>query len=361
MYGRKVPEKVGKTVQEFYKNKKVLVTGHTGFKGTWLCWLLSALGAEVYGFALPPQPGCLYERAQPPLNREILTDIRDRGAVQTALARFQPDLVFHLAAHAYLNGSYEYPADIFEINVMGTVGLLEAIRVNGCRIPIVVVTSDKCYAQELKGVPCREDDPFGAAEAYSTSKACQDLVAQSYGISFANMAVATARASNTIGGGDFNHTRLIPYLLDCFAKGRPAQLRSPGFIRPWQYVLDVLWGYLIIGKSLAEGEQPSGVSFNFGPAADGFQSVGQVAEQLASHFSDAHCVWQEGVHSNQTEILRLDSTKAQRELGWIPVYSLNETLAQTADFHKKLQYCPAEELCCEQIERFIACVESRMK
>lgn len=339
--------------EAFYKSKRVLVTGHTGFKGTWLCWLLSALGAEVSGYALPPRPGCLYETARPPIAGERLADIRARTQVERALAQFRPDLIIHLAAHAYLDGSYEYPADIFEINVMGTVGLLEAVRQSGRRIPTVVVTSDKCYAQGLGGRPCREDDPFGAAEAYSTSKACQDLAAQCYRISFPNMPVAAARASNTIGGGDFNKTRLIPHLLDCFSKGDAAKLRNPGFIRPWQYVLDVLWGYLTLGRALAEDAGTGAASFNFGPAADGFQTVGRVAELLASHFPGAEYELGAGAPTGETQLLRLDSGRAQELLGWRALYTLEEALAQAAAFQLDLAHTPAAQLCRAQVGQYL--------
>lgn len=337
------------------------MTGHTGFKGTWLCWLLSALGAETCGYALAPAVGCLYGTSRPPVAGETLADIRDRGAVERALAQFRPELIVHLAAHAYLDGSYEYPADIFEINVMGTVGLLEAVRRSGRRIPVVVVTSDKCYAQGLEGRPCRETDPFGAAEAYSTSKACQDLAAQSYRLSFPDMPIAAARASNTIGGGDFNKTRLIPHLLDCFSSREPAKLRNPGFVRPWQYVLDVLWGYLTLGRALAEGTVTGDTCFNFGPAPDGFQTVGTVAELLAAYFPDAQCIWQEGERSNQSEILQLDSGKARRELGWLPAFTLGETLGQTVNFYKGSQETPVSVLCREHTEQFIARTLNRLK
>lgn len=339
--------------ETFYRSRRVLVTGHTGFKGTWLCWLLSTLSAEVFGYALPPRSGCLYELARPPMADEVFRDIRDRAEVERTLDQFQPDLIVHLAAYAYLDGSYEHPADIFEINVMGTVGLLEAVRCTGRKIPTVVVTSDKCYAQGLNGKPCRETDPLGAAEAYSTSKACQDLAAQSYQRSFPEMPVAIARASNTIGGGDFNQTRLIPHLLNCFACGEQAHLRNPNFVRPWQYVLDVLWGYLTLGEALAEEHLSGDTAFNFGPAPDGFQTVGRVAELLAAHFPAAQYEMQKSSYSNETEVLRLDSTKAREILGWQPLYTLEETLAQAAAFRKGLARVCAARLCREQVAQYI--------
>lgn len=344
--------------ESFYRGRHVLVTGHTGFKGAWLCWLLSALGAEVYGYAHPSLPGCLYEIARPPVAGELLADIRDQTEIERAMARFQPDIIIHLAAHAYLDGSYDYPADIFETNVMGTVRLLEAVRHSERRIPIVVVTSDKCYTQELRGRSCRETDPLGAAEAYSTSKACQELAAQSYRISFPQMPIATARASNTIGGGDFNLTRLIPHLLDCFAQGKPAQLRNPNFVRPWQYVLDVLWGYLALGKALTLDALNGDTSFNFGPASDGFRTVGEVAELLSTHFPGAVYEKQTGGRVGETEALRLDSRKARHVLGWKPLYSLEETLAQAAAFQKGLAWMYAAQLCQEQVEHYIKHAEN---
>ena len=346
-------------MREFYQGKRVLVTGHTGFKGTWLCWLLSALGAEVFGYALPPQNGCLYCKAAPPLAGERLADMRDADSLRRAAADFAPDLVFHLAAHSHLDGSYVFPQKIFEVTVMGTVQLLETLRCGGGGVPTVVVTSDKCYTQSLQGRPCREDDPFGAAEAYSTSKACQDLAAQCYRLSFETMPVATARASNTIGGGDFNQTRLIPYLLDCFSRGEPAKLRNPSYIRSWQYVLDVLWGYLLLGKALAQGIVREHADYNFGPAADGFQTVERVAEELAGHFEHARVQWLKGERSNQTAILRLDSSKAHRELAWTPICGFEETLERTASFQKRSGDYSGAELCRDWTERYILDIQTK--
>lgn len=270
---------------------------------------------------------------------------------------FEPELVFHLAAHSYIGGSYTHPREIFETNLMGTVELLEILRRSGGGIPAVVVSSDKCYAREIKGRPCLETDSLGAAEAYSTSKACQDLAAQSYRFSFPHMAIAAARASNTAGGGDFNKARLIPYLLDCFARGETAKLRSPKAVRPWQYVLDVLWGYLTLGQALKERLPDTGSAYNFGPAPDGFQTVEQVTTLLARRFPGARCQWQEEQRSTETAVLRLDSGKARRELGWEPVYSLEKAMDCTAAFHQGLQKRSAADLCREEVEAYVECLQ----
>lgn len=336
-----------------YPGARVLVTGHTGFKGTWLCHLLSALGAQVYGYSLPAGEGSLYTRARPRLAGECLADIRDEGRLTQVISRFQPDLIFHLAAHAYLDGSDQIPVQIFDINVMGTVRLLERVRKWGGRASVVVITSDKCYSQELRGRPCREGDPLGAAEAYSTSKACQDLAAQCYRHAFPALPIATARASNAIGGGDFHTARLVPHLLDCFSRGETARLRHPAYIRPWQYVLDVLWGYLTLGGALAEGRALP-PSFNFGPAPDGFAPVERMAELLASHFPGARYERADPGEGGETEILRLESKQARELLGWRPLYRLEETVAQTAAFFRRASREPTERICLDQVEEYLA-------
>lgn len=332
-------------MDKFYRGRKVLITGHTGFKGTWLAYLLHELGAEVYGYALPPTQDSLYWRAAPPLAGEQLSDVRDAIALCAALKRFQPDVVFHLAAHSSMDGVFEIPAEIFEINTIGTVRLLEAVRACEKRIAVLVVTSDKCYQIQPEGEPYREDCPLGAADAYSTSKACQELVAQCYSTSFLGGCVATARASNTVGGGDGNTSRLIPYLLGCFLAGEEAKLRNPDHIRPWQYVLDVLGGYLALGKALYMDQAAGSTMFNFGPGADGFQPVERVAQELAGHFPGARYCFAMNTSSREVEILRLDSSKARLELGWQPLYTFPEMLERTARFALECRTSPADEVC----------------
>lgn len=333
----------------FYLNKRILITGHTGFKGTWLVYMLKALGAKVYGYSLFPKKDSLYTTSNPVLDGEYFADIRDKEKLQEAIDNFCPDLVFHLAAHSSLEQVYEIPQDVFEINVLGTTNLLEIIRRKQKSIPIVVVTSDKCYQQPGKGRPFQEEDPLGAADPYSTSKACQELVAQSYSYSFPYMRIATARASNTIGGGDGNKSRLIPYLIDCYLHGKTAQIRNPSFIRPWQYVLDVLWGYLILGKQICMDKIPH-MSYNFGANKVEFKSVEQLAKDLARLFPGALYEIHGVSVVHEAPVLQLDNAKAVAELKWVPLYTYNETLEQIVLFYQSNTWA---DICQSQVEMYL--------
>lgn len=334
----------------FYQNKRVLITGHTGFKGSWLVYMLKALGAKVYGYSLSPKEGSLYAVAHPPIDGEYFQDIRDRTSLQKAIDTFDPQIIFHLAAHSSLNQVYDIPYDVFEINMMGTTNLLEIIRQKETSVPVVIVTSDKCYQQPGPGRPFQETDPLGVADPYSTSKACQELVAQCYERSFPQMLVATARASNTIGGGDPNKTRLIPYLIDCYSHGKAAQIRNPSFIRPWQYVLDVLWGYLLLGEKLHRNDADN-MAYNFGAYQYEFQSVGKIAMDLASWFPGAKYEITGTSATSEAALLTLDNTKAKEILDWVPIYSYEETLKEVVTFYQ-ISMCKAD-ICKLKVEEYL--------
>ena len=341
----------GNFENSFYQNKRVLITGHTGFKGTWLVYMLKALGAKVYGYSLSPKEGSLYAVAHPSIDGEYFQDIRDRTSLQKAIDTFDPQIIFHLAAHSSLNQVYDIPYDVFEINMMGTTNLLEIIRQKETSIPVVVITSDKCYQQPGPGRPFQETDPLGVADPYSTSKACQELVAQCYERSFPQMLVATARASNTIGGGDSNKTRLIPYLIGCYSHGKAAQIRNPSFIRPWQYVLDVLWGYLLLGEKLHRNDADN-MAYNFGANQVEFKSVGQIADDLAEHFPGATYEIYGTSSVDEAPILRLDNKKAATLLNWVPLYSYYETLEQIAEFYRSNR--DLADICQMQVQQYLS-------
>lgn len=352
-------------LQDFFRGKRVLITGNTGFKGSWLSLLLSYFGADVYGYALPPEEKSLYRFAALAMPMQE-GDIRDCAALEKYIKAVQPELVFHLAAHSSLYRAYEIPQEIFQINVMGTVALLEIIRKCGFVKAVVVVTSDKVYKEQEPEIPYRESCALGAADPYSTSKACQELVSQCYSTSFLRSggtqgaALATARSSNTVGGGDYNDTRLLPYLLQAFLTGQTALLRNPQAIRPWQYVLDVLYGYLLLARQVAGEGAPTQAAYNFGPRADGFRSVSEVAACLASHFPQAAYRFEEGAaRKKEASVLKLDSAKAQTALGWEPLFSFEETMRETARFAQLSGAYPVKDVCNQAIEAFLKRAEER--
>jgi CDP-glucose 4,6-dehydratase len=349
----------------FWRGRRVLVTGHTGFKGAWLALWLRELGACVAGYALPPatEPS-LYAAAlvRDTLQREAIADIRDRDTLCAFMGRFEPELVVHLAAQSLVRRSYADPRDTYDTNVIGTVNLLEAVRSCSSVRAVVVVTSDKCYRNDGAAGAGRafvEEDPLGGEDPYSGSKACAEIMTTAYRAAFFEhehaAAVASARAGNVIGGGDWAQDRLVADAVLAFAARKPVRVRNPHAIRPWQHVLEALHGYLILGEALLkEGARYAG-SWNFGPAGSDERAVSWVVARIAARWGNG-VSWQAdaGPHPKEAAALRLDSTKARTRLGWRPGLDLERAIDWTVDWYCAQLAAPASarKLCAEQIARF---------
>ena len=321
-----------------WRDRKVLVTGHTGFKGGWLSLWLHRLGAEVTGFALPaPTTPSFFEQARlAELIRHVEGDVRDLEAVKAAIRDTRPEMVFHLAAQPLVRYSYDAPVETFATNVMGTVHLLEACRNVDSVRGIVCVTSDKCYENREWLWPYRESDPMGGHDPYSSSKGAAELVISAYRRSFfqAGARVASVRAGNVIGGGDWGSDRLLPDVIRALLAGQPPQIRNPTSIRPWQHVLEALSGYLMIGQRLLDAHDASACAWNFGPSDDDTQPVGWVVERMLEQWP-GKTRWQQpgGIEPHEAVLLKLDSSKARTELGWRPRLRLQEALGKVIEWH----------------------------
>jgi CDP-glucose 4,6-dehydratase len=326
---------------DFWRNRRVFVTGHTGFKGAWLCKWLVQMGAVVSGYARQPDPSShLFELSG--LESEIFSqtgDVQDLRLLSQVLNDAQPEVVFHLAAQALVRDSYKSPVETYATNVLGTVHLLEAVR--GCPSvkAVVNVTTDKCYENKEWDWPYRESDALGGSDPYSNSKACAELVTQAYRRSFFNQnqsaAVATARAGNVIGGGDTSPERLIPSVLAAWSAGQTIELRNPHAVRPWQYVLEPLRGYLDLAEHLLEFGQRYASSWNFGPRAEDAQPVLSVVKAMANAFA-GKCDWtvNSADQPHEAQLLQLDCSKAAKHLGWTPHMHLQESIAHVMDWHR---------------------------
>lgn len=321
-----------------YRSRRVLLTGHTGFKGSWLALWLQALGAKVTGVALAPETRPNHwDLLELDMDSHAL-DIRDAVALLAVVREAKPEVVFHLAAQPLVRKSYQDPLQTWSTNVLGTANLLDACRqVSGIEA-IVVVTTDKCYENREWARGYRETDPLGGHDPYSASKACTELVAASYRQAFFEPAavplLATARAGNVVGGGDWATDRLIPDLVRAIASGTALEIRSPDAIRPWQHVLDALSGYLTLGQRLLAGETASACAWNFGPGPEANQSVANVLGRLSNAWPAL--AWQRttAMQPHETTLLYLDSTKTRQQLGWRTAWSLEETLAATAQWYQ---------------------------
>ncbi len=326
---------------DFWRGRRVLVTGHTGFKGSWLCLWLQSLGAELSGVALPPdRDRALYTMAGVGDGmRSYHCDIRDAAALARIVAEVEPECVLHLAAQALVRASYADPAGTYATNVMGTVHVLEAVRATPSVRAVVVVSSDKCYENREWLWGYRENDAMGGHDPYSSSKGCTELVCSAWAHSFFGAGSATrlasARAGNVIGGGDWARDRLLPDLVAAFASGEPVRLRYPQAVRPWQHVLEPLGGYLVLARHLLEGAGVHGEGWNFGPAETDARPVAEVVERAARLWGEG-AGWQLEPVAQPAEagLLRLDCTRARTRLGWAPRLSLETALAWTIEWYR---------------------------
>lgn len=330
--------------EDIYSGRRVLVTGHTGFKGSWLAYWLTRLDAQVFGLALPPDTSPSHFQLLDLPIQSILADIRDPKTLDKALQDLQPDIVFHLAAQPLVRRSYREPAETFATNVMGTIHLLEACRKVDTVRAIVTITSDKCYENMEWARGYREIDPMGGFDPYSASKGCAELTTASWRRSYFHpdqygrthqTLVATARAGNVIGGGDWSEDRLIPDIVRATADGLPVIIRNPSATRPWQHVLDPLSGYLLLGQKLLQGEKDHATAYNFGPALETSMTVGQVVQQFKAHWDAiAYEFKPEKDQPHEAGLLQLDCAKANKFLSWQPVWDSDQALQKTARWYK---------------------------
>ena len=334
--------------REFWKNRRVFLTGHTGFKGSWLSLWLSTLGAEVVGYALePPTTPALYEQARVDGDlRSIIGDIRDYARLSEVIAEFKPEVVLHLAAQSVVRTGYEDPIGTYSSNVMGTVNLLEAVRSLKSKCVVVNVTSDKCYENREWVWGYREIERMGGHDPYSNSKGCAELVTSAYRDSYFppefleqhGVALASARAGNAIGGGDWTAFQLIPDLMRAFIAGEPCLIRNPLSYRPWQFVLEPLRGYLLLAERLAEKGADFASGWNFGPLDEDAKPVSWIADNLKSKWGrGASWVRDSSTAAKEARALKLDVSKAGDALGWRPVLRLEQTLSWIVEWYKAFE------------------------
>jgi CDP-glucose 4,6-dehydratase len=327
---------------DIYRGRRVVVTGHTGFKGSWLSLWLESLGAEVSGIALDPEGSpSHWELAAPQLTADIRLDIRNAAELSRAITSLRPEIVFHLAAQPLVRRSYRDPLETWSTNLMGTANLLEACRQAPELQAAVLVTTDKCYDNQEWVWGYRESDPLGGHDPYSASKAAMEIMLASYRKAFFDPAgktlLASARAGNVIGGGDWSEDRLIPDLVRAVGAARTLEIRSPNATRPWQHVLESLSGYLLLGQSLLEGRREHAKAWNFGPRQEGNRSVAEVLGKLTAHWPAMRWGVSPTPDLHEANLLYLDSTLARNELHWQPVWELEQALAATAGWYRAWQ------------------------
>ncbi|WP_207720184.1 CDP-glucose 4,6-dehydratase [Flavobacterium undicola] len=355
------------SLQNIYKGKKVFLTGHTGFKGAWMLKTLSLLGAEVKGYALEPQTqDDLFHLIEgDAICTSVIADLRDKQRLQDELVSFQPDFVFHLAAQPLVRLSYEIPAETFEVNTIGTANVLDAVRLLDRPCSVVLITTDKVYHNNEWLYPYRENDRLGGYDPYSASKACTELVIDSYRNSFFNSnnykqhqkGIAVARAGNVIGGGDWSKDRLIPDIAKAFAKEKPVTIRNPQSVRPWQHVLEPVIGYLLLGANLITDPIHFSQAYNFGPQLSDALPVEEMLQlAIQSWGKGEYIVEQIDNQPHEAGLLKLDISKVISELNWKPKLSAQQAVSITMDWYNLFFSNPiaVNEKTTEQIIDFIS-------
>jgi CDP-glucose 4,6-dehydratase len=348
-----------------FQGKRVLVTGHTGFKGSWLCSWLARRGAKVVGYALEPYtPRDNYYAAavEPLLERSAIGDIRDADRLRGVVAEHHPEVVFHLAAQPLVRLSYERPSETLEVNVVGTANLLDAVRLDGNSRATVVITSDKCYQNNEWPWGYREVDTLGGRDPYSASKAAAELVVSCYRDSYfanANMPLASTRAGNVIGGGDWSADRLVPDAVRALEAGEPIAVRNPASTRPWQHVLEPLGGYLLLAARMMADPEKFTRAYNFGPDAASVHSVGDLCDKMVARWGSG--AWTEVGHTGGHEagLLALDCARSRSELGWRPLLSVDEAVSWTIEWYRRrFDGADVRSLVGDQIDEYEARAES---
>ena len=352
------------------RGKRVFLTGHTGFKGAWLTSLLGSVGAEVYGYSLDPRPESqmLFEATKSSLKGDERGDIRSVAHVREAVQRVQPDFVFHLAAQPLVLASYQNPIETFETNVMGTANLLESVRLDAPDAVTIIVTTDKVYQNEELGRDFIETDALGGRDPYAVSKACAEHVTHSYRKSFFDSEsrlgrVATVRGGNVIGGGDFAENRLVPDIVRSISAGQPVEVRNPNSVRPWQHVLDCLWGYLATATWLDShaGANSEIRSFNFGPSSGAHRTVAELVDAALGHWQGELVNSGNEGQPHEAGTLRLSIELAKTVLNWVPVWSFQKTVEETMSWYRLATQDPnsAALLVEAQVKEFLTDVQSQ--
>lgn len=346
----------------FWKNKRVYVTGHTGFKGSWMVTWLTQMGAHVTGYALPPAttPSLFTEVEKELQMHSELGDISHYQKFSESLHRADPEIIFHMAAQPLVRYSYEQPLETFQTNIMGTANLLQSARTLKSLRAVVVITTDKVYENGEKDYAYHEQDQLGGHDPYSSSKACAEIVTSAMKRSFFsaphNAAISTVRAGNVIGGGDWALDRIVPDVVRAFQKAEIVQLRHPGATRPWQHVLEPLGGYLRLAEKMWDGDKHTfGAAWNFGPESENAVPVEKLVSLLAQHWPGVRWQKDEGAHPHEAFYLKLESAKAKKALNWAPRWGIEKTAQMTADWYRHfyMKKASAYELCVSQIREYL--------